>query len=117
MKNLYYTNTGFVALDAETNEFHKMETQREAISRILIADDDMHIVLDREDKHYETDAKKGDIVIMFYDQDFPKPIIAINSEDWMNNLNTYNEIMAERRNKFTKSDEPCCDVCEAKCAC
>ena len=83
MKNLYYTNTGFVTLDAETNEFHKMESQREAISRILIADDDMHIVLDRDGKRYEADAEKGDIVILFYDQDFPKPVIAVKSEDWV----------------------------------
>lgn len=81
----------------------------------------MHITLNRNNKHYETDAKKGDVVIIFYDQDFPKPIIAVSSEDWVNNINKYNEVMAERRNNCMKTckceDCPTCGDCEAKCAC
>lgn len=113
MKKFIVADSGSVGIDTETEEVFSLETQREAISRIYMAQEPMTIVVKRYGKEYELNANKNDIIISFYDADFDKPVIVVSNEDWINNLNVYNEKMQKRKEECAVKCADC-DCCECK---
>ena len=73
--------------------------------------------LEAKKAKYELTAKKGDIIIKFYDYAYPFPVIIAKSKDWVKNIEFYNKTMEESLKKTNvKSEDPCeaegcCDVC------
>lgn len=112
MKKLIIGNSGSVIFDPEVEEISDAPSQREAISRIYLVEEPMEVVVKRNDKNYTMTAKKDDLVIKFYDQDYEYPAIVVRSKDWTKNIKGYNKKMEERRLKVAGAicaEE--CDVC------
>ena len=106
--------SGHVIFDDETKELSALESQREAISRVWIAPEDMKIVYTNENGEKETlDVKKNQIILRFYEKDFPYQIITVDSKEWTENITNYNKTMEERRNALKKCNVDCesCDTC------
>jgi len=114
MKKFIITDSGSVCFDPETEEISTVNSRREGISRIWIAEEPMTVAVKKFGKEYELQAKKGDIIISFYDETFPSPAIIVKSKDWVKNIETYDKIQAEyeakRKAGCTKCDA--CDACE-----
>lgn len=118
MKTLYYNRTGYILLN-DDNSIGQLNSEMQRIDRIFIAEEDMHIVYKRGERDYETDAKKGDLVVVFYETEFEKPVVAVQSADWYNNLVKYNAEEQKRKEEWAKEKSedttPCCDACDTKC--
>lgn len=112
-KKFIINNQGSVVFDAETEEISSLECAREGISRIWLIKEPMTVVCQIGDKKYELNAKKGDIVIKFYDTDYPFPVVIVKSKDWVKNLDVYEKGMQKRKEEWArqKSNE-CGDICE-----
>ena len=100
-----------------TTRQKSLDSEREAIFWIRIAPEDMKLVYtDENDKKRSLDVKKDQLIIRFYDDDFPNRVVVIDSKDWLENITEYHKKMKERRNaselKFKTYDVACGD-CEA----
>lgn len=113
MNTLYITNTGTVMLD-ENNKPGSFESTREGISRIFYLKEDTKIYVNREGQEQELDAKAGDLVISFYESEFPHKIIVINSDEWKENLEAYEAAMQKRKEEWAKEK---CGECPCECDC
>lgn len=116
MKTLYISNNANVLFDAEENTCSSMETQREGIQRIYLAEEPMHVVYSSGEYKREVDVKKDDIVITFYSDDFKERMIVVKSKEWVNNFKAYNKRMQEVREKWAaENNDPTCEACCKAC--
>ena len=112
-KTIFITTSGLIQLD-ENNEPIGMNSDRTAINRILRITEPVHIVYNKNDKRIELDAEEGDILIEFYEGAYPKPIVLINSKEWVENLVTYEEEQQRAKEEWAaKRNGVCCD-CDTK---
>ena len=118
MKTLYICNNSNILIDTEENTANAIDTQREAIQRIYLAEEPMHVVYGSGEYKREVDVKKDDLIITFYTDEFENRMIVVKSKDWANNLKKYNKRQQELKEKWALekkcADEasPCCDCCE-----
>lgn len=62
------------------------------------------------------DVKEGDIVILFYLEEYTKnPIVIITNKEWRENIEAKEAYRKEQELKRANTDAPCCN-CECKCA-
>ena len=115
MKTLYLTSNGAnICIDTENQTAEWIDCEREAIQRIYLAKEPMHIVYTAGDYKRELDVEENDLIITFYTGDFENRIISVKSEDWANNLKNWKTKQAEA--KLSACEVPCCDECCNKCA-
>lgn len=119
MKTLYLTNGCGMYIDTENNTADKANSEIERISRIYLITEPTHIVFGEGEYSRELDAKKDDIVIVFYNRvDFKEQIVIAKSKDWVANIKAHNKAEQERKEEWAakqKCNEPCecCDACES----
>lgn len=120
MKTLYLTNGCGMYVDVENNTADKANSEIERISRIYLISEPTHIVFGEGEYSRELDAKKDDIVIVFYNRlDFKEQIVIAKSKDWVANIKAFNKAEQERKEAWAaeqKCNEPCecCDTCELR---
>ena len=118
MKKFIIGEQGSVLFDTETQEISSLESKREAISRIWVVEEPMTIVCQTKRANYELNAKKGDIIIKFYDYDYPFPVVLVKSKDWVKNINTYDEKMRKvMEERLAKKDADLSDPVSCECDC
>lgn len=111
MKTLYINSNANILIDEEEHNVSRLDTQREAISRVYLIPEAMHIVFGEGETHQELDVKKDDIVIVFYNGAFDKQIVVVKSKDWARNLKIYNEEQQRIKEEWAlkKASECVCD--------
>lgn len=63
----------------------------------------------RDGSVQEIDVKPGDILIKFYENTFPNNWIVVNSNEWKENIETYNK----KQEEALKEDAiKCCGCCD-----
>lgn len=116
MKKFIVNEQGNVLFDTETQEISSIDSAREAISRIWVVEEPMTVVCQTKKAKYELNAKKGDIIIKFYDSDFLFPVVIAKSKDWVKNINTYNEKMRKAmEERFAKKEADLSDPVSCEC--
>lgn len=121
MKTLYLTNGCGMYIDTENNTADKANSEIERISRIYLISEPTHIVFGEGEYSRELDAKKDDIVIVFYNRvDFKEQIVIAKSKDWVANIKAYNKAEQERKEEWAKNHEckepcECCETCAPSC--
>ena len=126
MKTLYLTNSSAnIAVDVEENKVSSMNTEdRYDIRQIFYIEEPTHVVfegtLNGEDRHEEIDAKKGDILLVFYLNRFTKKVLAtVKSKEWVANIKNRHAIEDKEREEWAlKNAEntavPCCECADCK---
>ena len=126
MKTLYLTNSSAnIAIDPEENTAQHIESEdRYDIRNIYYAEEPMHVIYsgtnNGEPFKEEIDAKKGDIVLVFYTNRFNKKLLAtIKCKEWVANIKNRHKIEQKEREEWAlknaeNSAGPCCD-CDCKC--
>ena len=106
-KILAFSKSGYtpVMITREPFDVQPVASDRMAISSVILAKEDCHV---KTENGY-IEAKKGDIVLTFYEDLFPNKVVVITSEKWLENINTYNTIMEERKNNVI--NKLSCDGC------
>lgn len=123
MNKIYITdNSRPILVDSDDN-IRSITSDREAINRVILLDDDYEIVSGeyKEDGSFITKrliGKKGQIVIAFYENSFKHKIILVDNEDWVENITEYKKKLEEIRSKSDSVSGECDCACEAKsCNC
>ena len=122
MKTLYISNGSNILIDTEENTANAIDTQREAIQRIYLAEEPMHVVfegtLNGELHHEETDVKKGEILIVFYLNRYTKKVLCtVKSKEWSANIKNRHEIEQKEKEEWAlknANEAPCCECCDCK---
>ena len=95
-------NTDVLIVDTESADIKPIDAQRNACSKIYMAPEDMHFKFVNRDRSVEEfDVKAGDIILAFWESDFPHKYIKVTSAEWKENLDNYNKI--NRRNEDDKN--------------
>lgn len=109
MKTIAATyNSDVLIVDTETANIEPLDVQRNACNRVYMAPEDMHFkFIDRDRSVEEFDVKAGDIILAFWDTDFPHKYIKITSSEWKENLDNYNKRMKELKTINDEVNEAC----------
>ncbi len=124
MKTLYLTNSSAnIAVDVEENKVSSMSSEdRYDIKHIFYIEEPTHVVFEGtfngEERHEEIDAKKGDILLVFYLNRFTKKILATSkSKEWVTNIKNRRAIEEKEREEWALkkaegANTPCGDCAE-----
>lgn len=113
MKTLYLTSNGAnICIDTENQTAEWISSEREAIQRIYLAEEPMHVIYTAGGYKRELDVEENDLIITFYTDDFENRIISVKSEDWVNNLKSWKTKEAEAKLSACEVPE-CCGKCAA----
>ena len=115
MNTLYITRSGRILLD-ENNTPKPFDRSRSSIDDVFFIKEDTKIVAERNGYKTELEAKAGDIVVTFYEEQFPNRVIVVDSKQWKENLEAYEAYDQQMKEEWAKkNDAPCCDCCENSC--
>ena len=126
MKTLYLTYRNGVVVDQENATVSELKSSRTAVGDVYLIEEDIHVItgnsnISKDIEHYtgeQFDAKVGDILISFYEQKFPHKFVLLHSDEWKENIETYNKISQEEAEKWatkntgnTLCDCDCVETC------
>lgn len=120
MKTLYLTSNSNIIVNTEDNSVDKIDSERESISRIYMANEPMHVVFGEGEFKKEFDVKKDDIIITFYacGTDWPHRVVVAKSKEWIANFKANHkaeqkikEEWAKKRSTQTVECVNCDDAC------
>lgn len=116
MNTLYITATGKVLLN-EQGDILPFDTDIESIRSLSLLTEDTKVIYKCGEIDDVIEAKAGDIVITFFNQDFPHPAIVVHNDMWKENLEDYRDKEQKRKEEWAakRAESPCCDGC-TKCA-
>lgn len=123
MKKIYIVDSARPILVDENDDIQNLTSDREAINRISLLNDDCEIVSREYDENGNAITKrligkKGQIMIAFYENSFKHKVILVDNEDWVENITEYNKKLEEIRSKSNGISGECDCTCEAKsCNC
>lgn len=106
-KILAFSKSGYtpMMITKEPFDVQPVASDRMAISSVILAKEDCHV---KTENGY-IEAKKGDIILTFYEDIFPNKTVVVTSEKWIENINTYNAVMEKRNNNdCNKQSNNCC---------
>lgn len=89
MKTLYLTQSSEnIVVDPDTNFVGKLQSEdRYAIRNIYYIEEPMHVVYQCGEDKEEIDAKKGDLLILFYSNKYNKYVMdTIRTKRWVANI-------------------------------
>lgn len=113
MKTMYIREGVNMTVDLDTNEIGSVPSAREAIQRIYVAPEQMHVVYQSGKYKEEADVEKNDIIVTFYTDEFDKRMIVLKSEEWVNLIDNYEKKMQEEKEKWAAEKENQCDLKKA----
>lgn len=122
MKTLYLTDSSSnIYVDTETNEVGKLSHEDRYDTRdIYYIEEPMHVVYQSGETTDEIDVKKGDILLVFYNNRFNKYVLeSIKAKRWTSNIKNKRAIEQKEKEEWaSKNLTACteCDNCEA-CDC
>lgn len=119
MKTLYLTDSSAnIAVDKDNDVVSCMRSEdRYDIRNIYYMDEPMHIVFDNGTVKEELDAKKGDILLLFYSNSYNKyHIDTIRSKQWAANIKNRRDIEQREKEAWAarnaEPEAPSCDCAE-----
>ena len=122
MKTLYIPDSSAgIVIDSENQAVKQLPSEREAISRIFIAKEDMHVVYEQNGEQKICNIDAGNLLIVFYDHTFKNRVVVVNSSEWIENIKDYNEREQKRKEEWAKKEaekgairlQPCDDTDES----
>lgn len=124
MKTLYLTQSSDnIVVDPEIDFVGKLQTEdRYAIRSVYYIEEPMRVVYQYGEYKEEINAKKGDILILFYNNRYNKYVLdTIHTKQWAANIKNRRKIEQKEKeewaakNAATEPDAPVCDSnkCEA----
>ena len=120
MKKIINIDRKPIVVDTDTAEVNAINRSAQGIDDIYVIPEDAHIEWTSKlspDKIIETDVKKDDILVTFYDRDLGVDFVVVKSEDWLNAIDNAKAADQKRKEEWAAkqkdrgSVEPCGDAC------
>lgn len=105
MKTLYLTgNSANIWVDPETDEVGKLESEdRYELRSVYYIEEPMHVVYQCGEKQEEIDAKKGEILLVFFDNRFTKYVLdTVRTKQWVANIKNRRKIEQKEKEEWAK---------------
>lgn len=116
MKTLYLTQSSEnIVVDTDTDFVGKLVSEdRYSIRSVYYMEEPMHIVYNCGEIKEELDARKGDIVLVFYSNTYNKyHIDTIRTKQWAANIrNEHTMRQKEKEEWAARNLDPKCECCE-----
>lgn len=103
MKKIINIDRKPIVVDTDTAEVKAINRSTRGIDDVYVIPEDAHIEWRSRmfpDKTIETDVKKDDILVTFYDNDLGTDFVIINSTDWLNALNNAADADQKRKEEW-----------------
>lgn len=108
MKKLLLNNGYLFQIDLDANTVKKANYQRGPIDTVYLIKEDCTLTYQEGDNTEDVDVKKDDIVITFYDSDYPNKALVISNDKWAANIKAAES--AEQKRKEEWAEKKCqCD--------
>ena len=121
MKTLYLTQSSEnIVVDPENDFVGKLESEdRYSIRSVYYMEEPMHIVYNCGEVREELDARKGDIVLVFYSNTYNKYTIdTIRTKQWAANIKNEHAMRQKEKEEWAARKSECdCEKCCAECCC
>lgn len=121
MKTLYLTQSSEnIVVDPENDFVGKLESEdRYSIRSVYYMEEPMHIVYNCGEVREELDARKGDIVLVFYSNTYNKYTIdTIRTKQWSANIKNEHAMRQKEKEEWAARKSECdCEKCCAECCC
>lgn len=121
MKKIINIDRKPIMVDTETAFVTSIDRSTRGIDDVYVIPEDAHIEWRSRmfpDKTIETDVKKSDILVTFYDRDLGADFVIIKSEDWLKALNNAKDAEQKRKEEWAakqKENKPIDPVCGDAC--
>lgn len=121
MKKIINIDRKPIMVDTETAFVTSIDRSTIGIDDVYVIPEDAHIEWRSRmfpDKTIETDVKKSDILVTFYDRDLGADFVIIKSEDWLKALNNAKDAEQKRKEEWAakqKENKPIDPVCGDAC--
>lgn len=115
MKTLYLTGSSAnIWVDPETDEVGKLESEdRYEVRTVYYMEEPMHVVYQCGEKREEIDAKKGEILLVFYDNRYNKYVLdTIRTKQWVANIKNRRKIEQKEKEEWAKKQSEKCENCK-----
>lgn len=103
MKKIINIDRKPIMVDTDTAEVKAINRSTRGIDDVYVIPEDAHIEWRSRmfpDKTIETDVKKDDILVTFYDNDLGTDFVIIKSTDWLNALNNAADVNQKRKEEW-----------------
>lgn len=103
MKKIINIDRKPIMVDTETAFVTSIDRSTRGIDDVYVIPEDAHIEWRSRmfpDKTIETDVKKDDILVTFYDKDLGTDFVIIKSTDWLNALNNAADADQKRKEEW-----------------
>lgn len=121
MKTLYLTDSSAnIVVDPEIDFVGTLRNEdRYDIRNVFYAEEPMHVVYQSGEIKEEIDAKKGDIILLFYNNRFNKYFLdTIRTKQWVANIKNRRAIEQKEKEEWAaRQAESECKCCDCECAC
>lgn len=121
MKKIINIDRKPIVVDTDTAEVNAINRSARGIDDIYVIPEDAHIEWTSKlspDKIIETDVKKDDILVTFYDRDLGVDFVVVKSEDWLNAIDNAKAADQKRKEEWAakqKENKPNSLVCDDAC--
>lgn len=128
MKTLYLSDTSAnIVVDPEIDFVGTLRNEdRYDIRNVFYAEEPMHVVYQSGEIKEEIDAKKGDIILLFYNNRFNKYFLdTIRTKQWAANIKNRRAMEQKEKEEWAAKnadlkcgdcDVPQCECCDCCCA-
>jgi len=124
MKTLYVTDSSSnIVVDKDTDFVgHLNQEDRYDIRSVYYIEEPMHVVYQCGERKEEIDARKGDILLVFYSNRYNKYILdTIKTKQWAKNIKARREAEQKEKEAWAKKNAECnncdCAECCSQCLC
>lgn len=103
MKKIINIDRKPIMVDTETAFVTSIDRSTRGIDDVYVIPEDAHIEWRSRmftDKTIESDVKKDDILVTFYDKDLGADFVIIKSTDWLNALNNAADAYQKRKEEW-----------------
>lgn len=117
MKTLYLSRSYNIVVNAENNEVSQIKSIPSGINNVYYVTEPMHVSFGYEDDKAQTDVVPGDIIIVFYRDEFPNKFIVVKNDDWSENAVKYFKKEEEIKERWAQQKIKLCEDCNNCNAC
>ena len=126
MKKIINIDRKPIVIDTDTADVKAIERSARGIDDVYVIPEDAHIEWTSKffpNETIESDVKKDDILITFYDRDLGADFVIVKSEDWLKALNNAKDADQKRKEEWAAKQKEgksealpevggaCCESC------
>lgn len=118
MKTLYLTGSSAnIWVDPEEQETGTLRCyDKYDIRNIYYIEEPMHVIYQCGEYREEIDAKKGELLIVFYDNQYNKYILdTIRTKQWVANIKNRLKLEQKEKEEWAKRAQDKCEDCDICC--